>query len=624
MLIGQGAIDASIDPWRLNAERLLATQVPSTLTGVIQARLDGLPAGERLTLQEASVIGPVFWDRALVALDVEAEAMLPNLVRRELAVPRPDSKLDGLREYAFKHAILHQVTYGTLLKRQRKALHAKLADWLAAQSQSDSSRAGDFLGLTAQHYSEAGDDENAAEFHARAAEYAASRLAHGTVLTHAAEALAMLDCTEDSPGQALRRWRVLNARAQTLDFQGEREQQMADLDAMDRIAEMMGDDARRADTAYRRAYRAMRMAQHVECQQSALRSVSLAEAALTTRARSLVPADDGDGLHELRLLSRRLVGIVLINQGRWDDAQALLQQTLDEARAIGLLRPQAHCLASLGMLADRRGDPMRNFELLRESLDLWRRAGDLRNEAGGLGNLGIGWLGLGNVTAARRDLEEALRLVRQNGDRGPECAFLCNLSALALWRGDDASSLSLAHSALDTAVAVQARDWEAIAWLCMGDAEAALGRLTPAAQDYAQALRIATEIGHGVQFDASSGLARLALSKGDISGALQALRPMMPPSGASTKPNAVERRDPAAEPFACESTAGSLDAAMAPTMIEFTLHLVLAATGDPLADPWIGCPGICNYGGFETCQSKNPAGIGCRGGYQPHFLGDWI
>ena len=71
MLIDQGAIETG-EVWKVNAERLLLTRVPTTLTGVLQARLDGLPAPERLTLQQASVIGPVFWDRALIALDAKA------------------------------------------------------------------------------------------------------------------------------------------------------------------------------------------------------------------------------------------------------------------------------------------------------------------------------------------------------------------------------------------------------------------------------------------------------------------------------------------------------------------------------------------------------------------------
>ena len=69
----------------------------------------------------------------LLALDEQTEATLPRLVQRELALPRHEAELDGLREYAFKHAILHQVTYGTVLKRQRKLLHGKLAHWLKEQ-----------------------------------------------------------------------------------------------------------------------------------------------------------------------------------------------------------------------------------------------------------------------------------------------------------------------------------------------------------------------------------------------------------------------------------------------------------------------------------------------------------
>jgi class 3 adenylate cyclase len=88
MLIDQGAIETG-EVWKVNAERLLLTKVPTTLTGVLQARLDGLPAPERLTLQQASVIGPVFWDRALVALDTKASETLAGTgAPRARAAPR--------------------------------------------------------------------------------------------------------------------------------------------------------------------------------------------------------------------------------------------------------------------------------------------------------------------------------------------------------------------------------------------------------------------------------------------------------------------------------------------------------------------------------------------------------
>ena len=64
MLVDHGAIEAEPERWTLHPERLLATHVPQTITGVLQARLDALPAAERTALQDASVIGFVFWDRS--------------------------------------------------------------------------------------------------------------------------------------------------------------------------------------------------------------------------------------------------------------------------------------------------------------------------------------------------------------------------------------------------------------------------------------------------------------------------------------------------------------------------------------------------------------------------------
>src|SRR5678815_3119375 len=122
MLVGRGAIETSTPAWTLKP--LLATEVPATLTGVLQARLDSLPRNERLALQHASVIGLVFWDSALAALDGQAADALPALVQGRLVLAHPQSQLGGVREYAFSHQILHQVTYSTLLKRSRRELHA--------------------------------------------------------------------------------------------------------------------------------------------------------------------------------------------------------------------------------------------------------------------------------------------------------------------------------------------------------------------------------------------------------------------------------------------------------------------------------------------------------------------
>ena len=226
MLIDQGAIETHgpcSERWTLHPQKLLAAHVPPTLTGVLQARLDGLPTPEKTALQQASIIGHVFWDRVLAALDERAAELLPTLVRRKLTLPRAAAVIKGLREYAFRHQLLHQVTYDTVLKRTRRELHGKVARWLSVLT---GSRANDFLGITAEHYEKAGDAANAAEYHTRAAEDARQRFAHAAVLEHVQRALAMID---NMPGHdtAVLRWRLLDGREQTHDMQGRRGEQRA-------------------------------------------------------------------------------------------------------------------------------------------------------------------------------------------------------------------------------------------------------------------------------------------------------------------------------------------------------------------------------------------------------------
>jgi tetratricopeptide (TPR) repeat protein len=263
-----------------------------------------------------------------------------------------------------------------------------------------------------------------------------------------------------------------------------------------------------------------------------------------------------------------MVGHAAMHQGRWDEAEVVLQDALNEARTRGVGKSQTLCLNSLGILAERRDDRVRALEFFREALRLSRQLGDRRNEAIDLGNVGQLSMALGDRSAARRDLNEALRLVRQNGDRAMEPWPLTSLSTLALWDGDRELARALAHASRDTAKAVQARDRVASSCVCLGNAEAARSEWATAAAGYAEARDLATEIGSGWRFDASAGLADLCLTQGDISGAMQALQPLLPPAG-------------------IDAAAGSFPGAEWPRKIELTIHRVLAAASDPRAQAWL-------------------------------------
>ncbi|MEP7101689.1 MAG: adenylate/guanylate cyclase domain-containing protein [Burkholderiales bacterium] len=558
MLIDQGAIrtgSGSGEAWSVNAERLLVTQVPATLTGVLQARLDGLPQREKRALQQASVIGTVFWDQALAAIEAQAAEALPALVQRELALPRSDASLDGLRadlrEYAFRHQVLHQVTYDTVLKRDKREGHAKVAQWLAALTEQGSPRAGDFLGIAAEHFEQAGDAPNAAEFHARAAEQAGQRFAHDRVLAHVGRALALLgDTVTPAPDQAELRWRLLHAREQTLSLHGRRDEQAADLDAMDSLAELLDDDRRRAYAARRRSGRAMRMADWVAMESAARHGLAYA-----TRA-----GDD-----ELRLHALRVVAVAQIYQGDIEGGRTLAQQGLAEARSLGLRVVEQRMLNALAVAADMQGDLMGAMELDPQNLLICREIGDRVAESNCLYNQGEGKLKLGDLAQARRDFDAALHMGRALGDRSSECAALTGLSIVALWQGEETRALALARQALDIAVASKARDMEVLAALRLGAAELTLGRRAAAREACAQARALAVEIDFPLQHDASAGLARVALADGDPASAVAALQPLLDHIAAS----------------------GTLDGTEYPRLIELSCHQTLAGAQDPRAADWL-------------------------------------
>ncbi len=548
MLVDEGAIKTGEDHWTVIPDKLLATHVPQTLTGVLQTRLDGLKPAQKLALQQASVIGFVFWDQALAAIDARATDALPALVQRELIVPRQDAGPDGAREFAFKHQILHQVTYDTLLKRTRRELHVQVARWLAGLV---GARANDFLGATAEHFEKGGDGERACAFYARAAEHAAGRFAHEAAVGYVAHALALMD-KETGPDETnhadklLLRWRLLDVRERTLDLQGKRAEQQADIAVLQGLAQALDDDHKRAEVAWRRCDIALRTGDFHTQEDAARQAMALAA---------------GAGDDELRLRAQQRLASALTMLGDHAEGKALAQEGLASARSLGLRRAEGLFLNLLSIIAGMQDNHVENLELSQKRLLIDRELGRRHGEAITLGNLGNAWLGLGVYDQARRHLEEGLRLTRAVGDRASEPFPLVCLSDVALRQGDAATALAHAQSALEIAVAVQSPESETSALCTLGDVQLALDHHAAAAVAYERAQAVALAIDDPMQYDAAAGLARVALAQGDVTRALAPVENLL----------------------AHLAGGGTLEGTQAPRLIELTCYQVLASAGDPRA-----------------------------------------
>jgi predicted ATPase/class 3 adenylate cyclase len=500
MLIDDGAIVTGGERWHVVADKLLAAHVPPTLTGVLQARLDGLPAAEKRALQQAAVIGFVFWDSALATLDAGSVTTLASLVKRGLIVNHEHAAFDGQREYAFKHLILHQVTYESVLKRERRELHARVAGWLALLG---GDRGTETLGSAAEHYDRAGDAANARALYLRAAEAAAARFANDAMLVFVERALALTAGDDHAT-----RWRLLAVRERHRLSQSDRAAHAADLDALQALAEALDDDERRIAVALRRAA-ALRAAGDYVAAEAAVRS----GLALAHRP--------GAGAHAVAL--QNSLADTLIGRGRYELAREAATQGLQRAREGGDRVGESNLINALGLIAMEQGDLVVAAEHFERTLRMVREIGNRSDEALRLSNLGSVYPRLGDYARARDALEQGLQLARDTGRRDNEAVLLLNTASVAHLQGDEAGALTYANAAHASALASGQRDLEAFARLVAGHAELGLGRLDSARAAYSDSRELLEQLKMRRQqvLDPVSGLARVALAAGDITLALQ-------------------------------------------------------------------------------------------------------
>src|SRR5439155_285862 len=131
-LMETGVLVGERGAYRL-AQALPTIQVPATVQVVLVARIDRLPPDEKRLLQTAAVIGtdvPFALLRAIA--DVPEAALHRGLAHLQAAEFLYETRLFPEPEYTFKHALTHEVAYGSLLLERRRVLHTRLVEAIEA------------------------------------------------------------------------------------------------------------------------------------------------------------------------------------------------------------------------------------------------------------------------------------------------------------------------------------------------------------------------------------------------------------------------------------------------------------------------------------------------------------
>ena len=398
-------------------------QVPATVQAVLAARIDRLPPEEKRLLQTAAVIGTEVPFALLQAIAELPEAALHRgLAHLQAAEFLYETRLFPEPEYTFKHALTHEVAYGSLLLERRRVLHARLVEALEALAPE---RVAEQVERLAHHALRGEVWDKAVTYCQQAGARAYDRAAFREAVAAFEQALqALAHLPEDGDTRVLA-IELRLALGGPLSALGEHGRRLALLGEAEALARALDDRARLGRVLARMA-------------------------------------------HVLRIT------------GDHDGAMAAGQQALELAAALGDSALQVQASHNLGQVYYAIGDFGRAAELLRRNVEAADRESgtpstDVRIQS-------QAWLArtlsaLGAFAEGRRHGEEALRLATLEG-RGdtPIVAHGC-LGHLYLAQGDLEHAIRVFDQGLALCRASGNRNWLRAIAAGLGYASALQGRL---------------------------------------------------------------------------------------------------------------------------------------------------
>ena len=186
-LIDEGAIVRTNEAYAVT-EKIDHVVIPSTINDLLVARIDRLEEQTRQLIKIASVIGRSFFDRILKKVADSIQDVDERLgYLKDTQFIRERMRMEEL-EYLFKHALVQEAAYESILLQKRKEIHLTVANSIEKIFQQ---RLHEFYGMLAYHYSKGQDFDKAEEYMIKAGEQAMRSSASSEALHYYQEALKL-------------------------------------------------------------------------------------------------------------------------------------------------------------------------------------------------------------------------------------------------------------------------------------------------------------------------------------------------------------------------------------------------------------------------------------------------
>jgi eukaryotic-like serine/threonine-protein kinase len=484
---------------RRTAEGHADDRVPETVLAMAEARLAELTDDDRRLLRAASVFGRVFWRGGLVALLGAAQAetidaRLDELAEREFLVRRRSSRFAGEREHAFRHALLCEAAYATLVDADRTLGHRLAAAWLETLSPCDAP------GL-ARHHDLGGEPERAVPWHVVAAEDA---LAKNDLAGAVASAEAGVASGAFGPALGALRLAEAEARVWLGQFK----------------------EAEQAATAALGAL--------VPASASWFAGVGVAVAAAVPLGHvddvralvdAIVHAAPTPDVAPAGAIAAARVASHLAMAGRHEWVDRLAAWVAALAPALGELDPltTGHIELARGMRALAAGDFGVLLAAMRRASSAFESAGDLRRACRTQANAGFASSELGRYEEAEQDLRSALHAASRAGIANAEAYARHNLGAVLARRDRLVEARELELAAIAAAVEQGDKRLEAGSHTCLAQILLREGDRA-AAREHAEVAARLAEASPLLRASALGTLAGVLLASGEIGPAHAAAR----------------------------------------------------------------------------------------------------
>jgi class 3 adenylate cyclase/tetratricopeptide (TPR) repeat protein len=524
-LVETGGLVGERGAYRLT-KPLESMQVPATVHAVLAARIDRLLPEQKHLLQTAAIIGTeVPFALLLAIVELSEEELRRGLVHLQAAEFLYETSLFPELEYTFKHALTHEVAYGSLLQERRRVLHACIVE---ASERLYTDRLTEQAERLAQHAfrGEVWDKAVAYCRQAGTKAYARSALREAVAcVRQALEALTRLPESHATQEQAIDlRLDLRNA----LWSLGEIRQTLDHLREAETLAKALDDQPRlgRVSAFLCRLFR--EMGDHDSAVESGQQALAVAESlgdfALEVTARhflgaayhalgdhrqaigllgSNVEALVGDLIRERfgmagppAVLSRAYLARYLAELGAFPEGIAHAEEAIRIAEVVQPLSLVSACV-SVGFLFLRQGDLSRSIPILERGLDLSQVFNSWLWFSETASALGCAYALAGRVAEALPLLEQAEQRDATLGTTGGQSLRVGYVSEAYLLAGRMQEAVQLAGRALDLARDQKERGHEAWALRLLGEiaAHQAPPEIEPAENRYRQSLTLAEELG---------------------------------------------------------------------------------------------------------------------------------